>query len=159
MVVSSYFHEERGGYLNREPGKDVRWNVWMWPCARRPNTLYIRDSGDSQRCKTEPPRQLDMSRPGSHDNSLCNNKTYFYSKTNQMHNNSNLFCFGTTLYTFRTVSPSIIRSIRLYIQHQVYVIQVLWLLASGKEMFHLVSWCCMYSLRLLMMDGENVRNM
>ena len=35
---------------------------------------------------------------------------------------------------FRTVSPSIIRSLRLYIQHQVYVIQVLWLLASGNEM-------------------------
>ena len=31
---------------------------------------------------------------------------------------------------FRTVFPSIIRSLRLYIQHQVYVIQVLWLLAS-----------------------------
>jgi hypothetical protein len=29
---------------------------------------------------------------------------------------------------FRTVSPSIIRSLRLYIQHQAYVIQVLWLL-------------------------------
>jgi hypothetical protein len=29
---------------------------------------------------------------------------------------------------FRTVSPSIIRSLRLYIQHQVYVIQVLLLL-------------------------------
>jgi len=42
---------------------------------------------------------------------------------------------------FRTVCPSIIRSLRLYIQHQVYVIQVLWLLASGNEMemeFHLV---------------------
>jgi len=42
---------------------------------------------------------------------------------------------------FRTVSPSIIRSLRLYIQRQVYVIQVLWLLASGNEMelkFHLV---------------------
>jgi len=35
---------------------------------------------------------------------------------------------------FRTVPPSIIRSLRLYIQHQVYVIQVLWLLASGNEM-------------------------
>jgi hypothetical protein len=35
----------------------------------------------------------------------------------------------------RTVSPSIIRSLRLYIQHQVYtyVIWVLWLLASGSE--------------------------
>ena len=34
--------------------------------------------------------------------------------------------------------PSIIRSLRLYIQHQVYVIQVLWLLASGNEMEHIV---------------------
>ena len=33
---------------------------------------------------------------------------------------------------FRTVSPSIIKSLRLYIQHQVYVIQVLWLLASKQ---------------------------
>jgi len=57
---------------------------------------------------------------------------YFYSKTNQMHNISNLFYFGTTFYMFRTVSPSIIRSLRLYIQHQVYVIQVLWLLASEQ---------------------------
>jgi hypothetical protein len=55
----------------------------------------------------------------------------FYSKTNQMHNTSNLFYFGTTLYMFRTVSPSIIRSLRLYIQHKVYVIQVLWLLGSN----------------------------
>jgi len=37
-----------------------------------------------------------------------------------------------TFYMFQTVSPSIIRSIRLYIQHQVYVIQVLWLLASKQ---------------------------
>jgi len=35
---------------------------------------------------------------------------------------------------FRTISPSIIRSLRLYIQHQVYVVYVLWLLASGNEM-------------------------
>jgi len=58
-----------------------------------------------------------------------------------MHNISNLFYFGTTLYMFRTVFPSIIRSLRLYIQHQVYVIEVLWPLASGNEMelqFHLV---------------------
>jgi hypothetical protein len=50
----------------------------------------------------------------------------FYSKTNQMHDISNLFYFGTTIYMFRTVSPSIVRSLRLYIQHQVYVIQVLY---------------------------------
>ena len=42
-----------------------------------------------------------------------------------MHNISDLFYFGTTLYMFRTVSPPIIRSLRLYVQHQVYVIQVL----------------------------------
>ena len=56
----------------------------------------------------------------------------FYSKTNQMHNIANLFYFVTTLYMFRTVFPSIIRSLRLYIQHQVYVIQVLWLFASKQ---------------------------
>ena len=55
---------------------------------------------------------------------------YFYSKTNQMHIISNLFYFGTTLYMFLTVSSSIIRSLRLYIQH--HTIQVLWLLASKQ---------------------------
>ena len=55
-----------------------------------------------------------------------------------MYSISNLFYFGTTIYMFRTVFPSIIRSLRLYIQHHVYAIQVLWLLASGNEMFHLV---------------------
>jgi len=54
---------------------------------------------------------------------------YLCSKINQMHNISNLFYFGTTLYMFRTVFPSIIRRLRLYIQHQIYVLQVLWLLA------------------------------
>jgi hypothetical protein len=51
-----------------------------------------------------------------------------------MHNISNLFYFGTTLYMFRTVFPSIIRSLRFYIQYQVYVyaIQVLWLLSSKQ---------------------------
>jgi hypothetical protein len=39
---------------------------------------------------------------------------------------------------FWTVFPSIIRSSRLYIQHQVYVIQVRWMVASGHEIFHLV---------------------
>ena len=50
-----------------------------------------------------------------------------------MHNISYLFYFGT-FYMFRTVSPSIIRSLKLYIQHQVYVMQVLWMLTSGNEM-------------------------
>jgi len=56
---------------------------------------------------------------------------YSYNKTNKMHNVSYLFYFETTLYMFRTVFPSIIRSLRLYIQHQVHVIQVLWLLGSN----------------------------
>jgi len=46
---------------------------------------------------------------------------YFYSKTNQMHNISNLFYFGTTLYMFRRVSSPIIRSLRLYIYLMLYV--------------------------------------
>ena len=37
-------------------------------------------------------------------------------------------------YMFRTVFPSIIRSPRLYIRHQLYVIHVRWLHASGHEM-------------------------
>jgi len=59
---------------------------------------------------------------------------------------------------FRTIPPSIIRSLRLYLQH--HTIQVLWLLASKQPqniMTH--TGCCMYSLRLLMMDGKTVRNM
>ena len=78
-----------------------------------------------------------------------------YSKTNQMHNISNLFYFGTTLYMLRTVSSSIIRSLRLYIQHQ--VIQVLWLFAASSHRT-CMTWC-MYNLRLLIMDEETVRNM
>jgi len=50
---------------------------------------------------------------------------YFYSKTNKMHNISNLFYFVVALYMFRTVFQSIIRNLRLYIQHQVYVKQIL----------------------------------
>jgi len=53
---------------------------------------------------------------------------YFCSKTNQKHNISNYF--GATFYMLRTVSPSIIRGLRLYIQH--HTIQVLWLLASKQ---------------------------
>jgi len=38
-----------------------------------------------------------------------------------MHQCLKLFYFGMTLYMFRMVFPSIIRSSRLYIQQQVYV--------------------------------------
>jgi len=41
-----------------------------------------------------------------------------------MHQFFNFF-FVLALYMLRTVFPSIIRSLRLYIQHQVYVIQIL----------------------------------
>ena len=71
---------------------------------------------------------------------------YFYNKTNQMHNILNLFYFRTTLYMFRTVFPSIIRSLRLYVQHQVYVVPVLWLLAL--YMFRTVFPSIIRSLRL-----------
>jgi len=45
---------------------------------------------------------------------------YFYSKTNQMHNISNIFYFGTIFYTFRKVSPSNIRSPKLYTYLMLY---------------------------------------
>ena len=53
----------------------------------------------------------------------------------------NFRVYWISLYMFWTVFPSIIRSSRLYTQHQVYVIQFSWLFASGHEMeryFHLV---------------------
>jgi hypothetical protein len=58
---------------------------------------------------------------------------------------------------FRAVSPSIIKSLRLYIQHQVYVIQVLWLLATKQPQ----NLCDIYLMMcvLLMMDEETVLNM
>jgi len=46
-----------------------------------------------------------------------------YNKTNEMHYFLK-FMFGIELYMFRTVSLSIIRSLALYTQQQVYVIQV-----------------------------------
>jgi len=64
---------------------------------------------------------------------------YFCSKTNQMHNISNLFYFGTTLYMFRTVCGCLLTS------------------SHGTCMAY--TWCCMYRLRFLKMDGETVRNM
>jgi len=90
---------------------------------------------------------------------------HFYSKTNQMHN---FRVYWMSLYTFRTVFPSIIRSSRLYTQLQVYVIQVRYMFASRHEISCLLAnrqqtcmmytWSCVYSLELLMMDGKTVRN-
>jgi hypothetical protein len=61
-----------------------------------------------------------------------------------MQNISHLFYFGTTLYMFRTVFLSIIKSLGLYIQH--HTIQVLWLLGSKQPrnlygmMLYVQSW-------------------
>ena len=49
---------------------------------------------------------------------------------------SNLFYFGITLYMFRTVFTSIIRSSRLYIQQQAFVKQIL------------LSACCLFASKL-----------
>jgi hypothetical protein len=48
---------------------------------------------------------------------------------------------------FRTGSLSIIKGLALYTQQSVHVIQVV------------LTLCCVYSARLLMMDRESVRNM
>ena len=50
---------------------------------------------------------------------------YFYSKTNKLHQCLKFILFDVTLYMFRTVFPSIIRSSRLYIQQQANVKQIL----------------------------------
>jgi len=63
----------------------------------------------------------------------CKQWKLLLSKTNQMYNISHLSYFGTTLYTFH-------------------------LLASSHRTCMTYTWCCMYSLRPLMMEGETVRN-
>ena len=45
----------------------------------------------------------------------------------------NFLVYWISLYMFRKVFPSIIRSSRLYTQHQVYVIQVSWQPASKQS--------------------------
>jgi len=70
-------------------------------------------------------------------------------------NVSSLFHFGMTLYMFRTVFPSIIKSSRLYIQQQASVKQILLSACRQQYLFS----CCMYSLELLMTDGKTARNM
>jgi len=57
---------------------------------------------------------------------------------------SNLFYFGMTFYMFRTVFPSIIRTVH-----------------TATAICHCLTnaCCCMYGLELLKMDGKTVRNM
>ena len=54
--------------------------------------------------------------------------------------------------------PSIIRSLRLYIQHRYMSYRFCGCMLASSQLTCMV-WCCMYSLRLLMMDGKTVRNM
>jgi hypothetical protein len=64
-----------------------------------------------------------------------------------------------TLYMFRTVFTSIIRSSNLRIQHQVYVKLLLLPAAAGSSSSLTHTCCCIRSFKLLMMDGKTVRNL
>ena len=50
---------------------------------------------------------------------------FFYGKTNEMHHFLKFILSCNTTLHVSEVFPSIIRSLRLYIQHQVYVKQIL----------------------------------
>jgi hypothetical protein len=52
---------------------------------------------------------------------------YFYRKTNHMHNISNVFYFGRTLYMFGMVSMSIIRNLRLHTASGICTVLDSWL--------------------------------
>jgi len=67
------------------------------------------------------------------------------------------FIFGTALFMFRTVSLSIIRSLILYIQHQVYVTQVLWLLSSKQPQNSYDIYLMLYVQYSTSDDGRRVR--
>jgi len=70
---------------------------------------------------------------------------YSCNKTNEMHHFLK-FIFGIGLYMFRTVSPSIVRSLA----HTA--------IASSQHNLYDIYHCCVYSARLLMMDGETAQN-
>jgi hypothetical protein len=58
---------------------------------------------------------------------------YFYSKTNEMHQFLKFILFCSSTLHVSEVFPSIIRSLRLYIQHQVYVRIILLNLLVGTR--------------------------
>jgi len=68
-----------------------------------------------------------------------------------MHNISNLFYFGTALYMFRTVSPSIIRNLRLHILHQVHVVHLVGftieIYYKARSHERQICWNLLYSFR------------
>jgi hypothetical protein len=93
---------------------------------------------------------------------------YFYSETKNMHNISNLFYFGATFFVCQTVSPSIIRSLRLFrrslrpssgVSDCTYNIIPYRFCGCLLATCMTYTWCCMYSLRLPMMDEETVWHM
>jgi len=84
-------------------------------------------------------------------------------KPTRCSNVSNLFYFGMTVYMFRTVSPSIFRSSRLYIQQQAFVKQmpvaVCTVLNCWWWTTMLYTTSCKHSPALLRMDEIIIRNM
>jgi len=96
---------------------------------------------------------------------------YSYSTTNKMHLLSQIIYSCKTLYMFRTVFPSIIRSSRLHIQQRYMSKSSCYLLLSGMRWYCSsissplaagavdIYRCCTRSFELLMMDGKTVRNM
>jgi len=75
-------------------------------------------------------------------------------KSTRCTNVLNLFYFGMALYMFRTVFPSIISSSRLYIHMLLTACY-----QADSSICLTYACCCMYSLELLMAEGETVRNM
>jgi len=66
--------------------------------------------------------------------------------------------YWKSLYMFRTVFPSIIRS-SMYISYRLVDCMLACPVACSQLTCMTYTWCCMYSLELLMMDGKTVRNM
>ena len=60
-----------------------------------------------------------------HSNVPSHYRNIYVVKPTRCTSFSNLFYFIVALYMFQTVFPSIIRSLRVYTQHQVYVKQIL----------------------------------
>jgi len=74
-----------------------------------------------------------------------------------MHNISNLFLFWNNTICFgRSLRPSSGVEDCTYIRHMSYRFCGCLLASSHRTC---MTWCCVYSLHLLMMDGETVRNM
>ena len=69
---------------------------------------------------------------------------------------SQIYFWNMTLHVSDSIS--IIRSLALYTQHYVYVIQVM-LTACYQALSITCMYCCVYSARLRMMDRDTVRNM